>query len=171
MTPLTRVGGYHVCRDGERLVILDERRAAVVVALARMRRELAAGRVEQQGLLLPDIVPLDASAGDWLESRGEILASLGVEIECVGPARHVVRSIPAALCGVDGRRLATELIAAAQSGVDLDQLLERAAGHAATVVGRMTTADMLAELDRLPRADHRSFCRTIGNDELALMFS
>ena len=124
-------GTYIVAEAEDGLVLVDQHAAHERLVLERMRRALAQGGVASQALLLPEVVELDESGCDRLETRTDELAGLGLELERFGPRAMLVRAVPAMLGRTDVRGLVTDLadeIAAYDEALSLKEKLDAVAG-------------------------------------------
>jgi DNA mismatch repair protein MutL len=74
-----------------------------------MKAMLANGGVARQGLLIPEIVELDADAVAALTEAAPELASLGLALEAFGPQAIAVREVPALLGDTDVQGLVRDL--------------------------------------------------------------
>jgi len=121
---------YIVAEAEDGLVIVDQHAAHERLVLERMRRATADGSVASQPLLLPEVVELEETACDRLESRIPELAGLGLDLERFGPAAMLVRGVPAMLGQSDVRGLVTDLadeLAAFGEALSLKERLDHVA--------------------------------------------
>jgi len=156
-------GTYILAETRESLVIVDQHAAHERLLYERLKAMLAAGRVPRQGLLIPEVVELDAERVAALEERAAELADLGLSIEPFGASAVLVREAPALIgaAGVAGlvRDLADEVLAEGD-GLPLKERLESVASamacHGSVRAGRrLTAAEMnalLREMESTPAA-------------------
>jgi DNA mismatch repair protein MutL len=157
---------YIVAEAEDGLVIVDQHAAHERLVLERMRRAVAGGAVASQALLMPEIVELDESACDRLETRIGELAELGLEIERFGPGAIMVRATPALLGSGDVRGLVTDLadeLAAFDQALSLKERLDAVAGtmacHGSVRAGRvLSVAEMNALLREMEVTPHSGQC-------------
>jgi DNA mismatch repair protein MutL len=104
---------YVVAQTADGLVIVDQHAAHERLVYERMKAALASGAVVRQGLLIPEIVELDADDAERLSARSEEFAELGLAIERFGDGAVIVRETPALLGRADVgalvRRLADDI--------------------------------------------------------------
>ncbi len=100
---------YIVAQTEDGIVIVDQHAAHERLVYERMKQMLANGGVRRQGLLIPEVVELDASEAEALLARAEELAQLGLVIEPFGPGVILVRETPALLGHVDAVGLLKDL--------------------------------------------------------------
>jgi DNA mismatch repair protein MutL len=131
-----------------------------------MRRAMANGGVARQALLLPEVVELDESACDRLESRAAELAEMGLELERFGPRAILVRATPAMLGTRDVQGLVTDLaddLAAFDEALSLKEKLNLVAAtmacHGSVRAGRiLSVAEMNALLREMEVTPHSGQC-------------
>ena len=158
--PLGRACGqvhttYIIAESAEGLVIVDQHAAHERVMHERLLRGLREGAVAGQGLLIPEVVELDAAAAARLADHAEDLKALGLVVEPFGAGAVVVREVPAALGSIDVGRLIRDLaddLAQLGGAVALEERLHAAAAtmacHGSVRAGRRLS---LAEMDALLR--------------------
>ncbi|HEY0130863.1 MAG TPA: DNA mismatch repair endonuclease MutL, partial [Allosphingosinicella sp.] len=100
---------YIVSEAEDGLVLVDQHAAHERLVLERMRKAMSNGGVARQAMLLPEVVELDESACDRLETRSEELAEMGLELERFGASAMLVRATPALLGHSNIRGLVTDL--------------------------------------------------------------
>ncbi len=161
---------YIVAEAEDGLVLVDQHAAHERLVLERMRRALmeggANGGVASQALLLPEVVELDESGCDRLESRIEELAAMGLELDRFGPRAMLVRGVPAMLGRTDVRGLVTDLadeLAVYDEALSLREKLDAVAGtmacHGSVRAGRvLSVAEMNALLREMEITPHSGQC-------------
>jgi DNA mismatch repair protein MutL len=157
---------YIVAEAEDGLVIVDQHAAHERLVLERMRRATADGTVASQPLLLPEVVELDETACDRLETRIPELADLGLDLERFGPAAMLVRGVPAMLGQSDVRDLITDLadeLAAFGEALSLKERLDHVAAtmacHGSVRAGRiLSVAEMNALLREMEVTPHSGQC-------------
>jgi DNA mismatch repair protein MutL len=157
---------YIVAEAEDGLVIVDQHAAHERLVLERMRRAMEGGAVASQAMLLPEVVDLDESACDRLETRMGELAEFGLEIERFGPAAMLVRATPALLGNSDIKGLVKDLadeLAAFDQTLSLKEKLDAVAGtmacHGSVRAGRvLSVAEMNALLREMEVTPHSGQC-------------
>ena len=157
---------YIVAQTDDGIVIVDQHAAHERLVYERMKVALAAQGVARQGLLIPEVVDLDAQAVARLEPRLGQLAELGLVIEPFGPGAVVVRETPALLgeCDIQGlvRDLADDLAALGETLAlkeRLDEVCSTMACHGSVRAGRaLTLAEMDALLREMEATPHSGQC-------------
>lgn len=146
---------YIVAQTEDSVVIVDQHAAHERLVYERMKNALNNGGVARQGLLIPDIIELDADDAEVLAERMDELAELGLVLEPFGPGAIAVRETPALLgdCNVRGliQDLADELRANDQSFALKDRLeavCSRMACHGSVRAGRRLTGPEMNALLR-----------------------
>lgn len=152
---------YIVAQTRDGLVIVDQHAAHERLVYERMKAMLARGNVATQGLLIPEIVSLDADDADLLCERSAELAELGLVLESFGQGAVAVRETPALLGVTDISSLVKDIAAeirddgATQALKDrLEAIASRMACHGSVRSGRRLTADemnaLLREMEATP---------------------
>lgn len=152
---------YIIAQTEESLVIVDQHAAHERLVYQRIKAQLAAGEVARQGLLIPEIVTLDADEVALLLEAAEPLAQLGLTIEKFGVDAVAVREIPALLGKTDVSGLIRDLVSELLEEGNARLLIERLeavcssmACHGSVRSGRRLTADemdaLLREMERTP---------------------
>ncbi|MGQ0697908.1 MAG: DNA mismatch repair endonuclease MutL [Panacagrimonas sp.] len=101
-TAIAQLHGIFILAQNTRgLVLVDAHAAHERVLYERMKRELSAGRIPSQALLVPLPVTLDEDQVEALDSRRAELAMLGLELDRAGPASVIVRAVPPVLARED----------------------------------------------------------------------
>jgi len=157
---------YIVAQSADGLIIVDQHAAHERLVYETMKEALAAGGVQRQGLLIPEIVELDAEEAERVAARAEELAELGLVLERFGDGAIVVREVPALLGNPDVaalvRRLADDLGEIGE-GLALKDALEGVASsmacHGSVRSGRrLTTEEMNALLRQMEATPHSGQC-------------
>ncbi|MES3152560.1 DNA mismatch repair endonuclease MutL [Sphingomonas faeni] len=157
---------YIVAEAEDGLVLVDQHAAHERLVLERMRAALIGGTIASQALLIPEVVELDESACDRLESRAEELAEFGLDLERFGPHAMLVRATPALLGQSDPKGLVTDLadeLAAFDEALSLKERLDAVAGtmacHGSVRAGRiLSVAEMNALLREMEVTPHSGQC-------------
>ena len=157
---------YIVAEAEDGLVLVDQHAAHERLVLERMRRAMADGGVASQALLLPEVVELDETGCDRLETRLDELAAMGLELDRFGPRAMLVRAVPAMLGRTDVRGLVTDLadeLAAYDEALSLREKLDHVAStmacHGSVRAGRiLSVAEMNALLREMEVTPHSGQC-------------
>ena len=157
---------YIVAQTGDGLVIVDQHAAHERLVYERMKAALEAGGAASQGLLLPEIVELDAEDASRLEAHFDAFARLGLVMERFGEDAVMVRETPAMLGEVDAaglvRALADDLKAFGGALVlkeRLEEVCSSMACHGSIRSGRRLAAEeMNALLRQMEATPHSGQC-------------
>jgi DNA mismatch repair protein MutL len=152
---------YIVAETGRSVVIVDQHAAHERLVYERVKRSLAEGGVARQGLLIPEIVEMEADEVSVLEDHAAELAELGLSLEAFGPGAVAVREVPALLGKVDVRGLVRDLLDTVLAEGDTRALKERLeavcatlACHGSVRAGRRLTPEemnaLLREMEATP---------------------
>lgn len=173
---------YLIHDSPEGLVLVDQHALHERILYARLQDDLAAGRIERQGLLVPHPVHLTSELHALALEKAEELKHLGLEIEDFGGETLIVRSVPAVLRNERVEDLVEALVAPPDihGGVPhgLDRRLFTMACHAAVKAGDPLKEEEIAELlEQGARLEHDSTCPhgrptrlLIGRTELERLF-
>jgi DNA mismatch repair protein MutL len=156
-------GTYIVAETSDGIVIVDQHAAHERLMLERMKAMFANGGIKRQGLLIPEIVDLDADEVAGLAEAADQLAELGLALEPFGTSSVLVRETPALLgqCDVAAlvKDLAREMLAEGTTGLleaRLDAICGTIACHGSVRAGRRLTGPemnaLLREMETTPRA-------------------
>jgi DNA mismatch repair protein MutL len=157
---------FIIAVDDDGIAIIDQHVAHERVLFERVMEKLTEGRLESQGLLVPLLLDVAASAHQALVSRAAELERLGFEIESFGDATIKVTSVPALLHAEDS---AKALLALAEDlegldrGAQVQDALQRIAAttacHAAVKANYPLTYEKMAHiLDELRATAYSTVC-------------
>jgi DNA mismatch repair protein MutL len=157
---------YVVAQTAEGIVIVDQHAAHERLVHERIKASLEKNGVARQGLLVPEVVELEAEAIARLVERRAEFAELGLVFEPFGSGALIVREVPALLGEVDGRALlrdlADELAAFGEATALKDRLLEVCATlacHGSIRAGRrLNLEEMNALLREMEATPHSGQC-------------
>ncbi len=157
---------YIVAQTKDGIVIVDQHAAHERLVYERIKAMLADGGVARQGLLLPEVVELDASAVERLAARAGELAELGLELERFGQGAVVVRAVPALLGDTDAAGLVRDLADELAELGDAPALKERLADVCSTIAchgsiragRRLLPEEMNALLRQMEATPHSGQC-------------
>ncbi len=146
---------FIVAQTPESLIIVDQHAAHERIVYEKMKEALAAGKVERQILLIPDVVELDERQSARLLEAADDLARLGLVIEPFGGGAVLVREVPALLGPMSVKELLRDLAEELQENETsraldrrLESLLARMACHGSVRAGRKMNADEMNALLR-----------------------
>ncbi|MBI5509213.1 MAG: DNA mismatch repair endonuclease MutL [Deltaproteobacteria bacterium] len=112
-----------VCAAADALVLVDRDAALHRLAYERLAAARAAGEIARTSLVLPAIVSTSGPQTALVAASAAVLATVGFELEAIGPDRFALRAVPEDLGGADaaelGRELIAELAVLQAAGVDL----------------------------------------------------
>lgn len=157
-------GIYILAATDDGLVVVDMHAAHERITYERFKRELAAGRVPVQPLLVPERIAVSRREADLAELHAETLREAGFELERGGPESVVLRAVPVTLQDHDIVKLARDVIADLAEHGETDRLeraVDVALGNSACRSSlrahrRMTVPEMnalLRDMERTPRSD------------------
>ncbi len=157
---------YIIAQTADGLILVDQHAAHERLVYERMKAELASRGVARQGLLLPEVVELDAAQVELLLARQAELEELGLVLEPFGPGAVLVREVPALLGQPDPRRLVQDLaddLAEIDRAQSLREALERVSAtlacHGSVRAGRrLTLPEMNALLRQMEATPHSGQC-------------
>ena len=96
---------YVVAQTADGIVIVDQHAAHERLVYEKMKRDLDAGGIKRQTLLIPAVVELDEPAVERVLARAGEFAELGLVIEPFGPGAVAVREVPALLGETDAAEI------------------------------------------------------------------
>jgi DNA mismatch repair protein MutL len=179
------LGCYLVCATAEGLALIDQHAAHERVAFEKLRRQLAAGAVESQNLLIPQTIELSAGEMMLMEQNLTVMERFGFRLEPFGPGSYAITAVPALLPPGDHtssvRQMVAEL-AEVDASVTLRQRLEERlatiACHSVIRANRMLESDeiraLLADLDQVEFATQCPHGRPVllefGRQDLEKLF-
>ncbi len=157
---------YVVAQTADGLVIVDQHAAHERLVYERMKAALENGGVAGQGLLLPEIIELDADDAARLEKHFSAFAELGLVMEKFGEDAIMVRETPALLGEVDVKGLVKSLnddLAQFGDALVLKERLEEVcssmACHGSVRAGRrLNVEEMNALLRQMETTPHSGQC-------------
>ena len=146
---------YIIAETADGVVIVDQHAAHERLTQERLKRALAERSLPRQGLLIPEIVPLDPPRVAALVARAAELEALGLVVEAFGHDAVVVREVPALLSGAEVGGLVRDL-ADEMAGDDpalslqerLDKVIATLACHYSVRAGRALNAEEMNALLR-----------------------
>jgi len=157
---------YIVAQTADGIVIVDQHAAHERLVYEDMKRQMAAGGVKRQALLIPDVVELTEDEASRVLERADELAELGLEIEAFGAGAVCVRATPALFGEMDAIGLIRDLaddFAEYDAGLALKERFEEVMGNMAcrgsVRAGRRLNSDeMNALLRQMESTPHSGQC-------------
>jgi DNA mismatch repair protein MutL len=179
------LGCYLVCASSQGLALIDQHAAHERVAFEKLRRQMDAGKVAMQNLLIPQTVRLSAGEMMLLERKLDILRRFGFDLEPFGPDAYAIHSVPALLPEGDYSQVVRQMVAdlaevdtSSKLREHLEDRLATIACHSVIRANRMLEMDemraLLSDLDQIDFATQcphgRPVLIEISRDELERMF-
>ena len=100
---------YIIAQSDDALVIVDQHAAHERIVYEKLKSALGNGGAKSQGLLIPEIVEMDAADIDLMIAQAEDFARLGLMIEPFGPGALAVHGVPALFGDGDIKGLVRDL--------------------------------------------------------------
>lgn len=152
---------YIVAQTADGLVIVDQHAAHERLVYERMKKDLAAGGVKTQPLLLPEVIEMDAASIESLLMHKDALAALGLVVDGFGAGAIVVQETPALLGHIDIRGTVRDLADSIRQYGNADLLREKLeeicstmACHGSIRSGRRLNVDemnaLLRQMEKTP---------------------
>jgi DNA mismatch repair protein MutL len=101
---------YLLCQDGEDLLIIDQHAAHERVAFERLKMQFAAGAVESQGLLFPEVIELSHSEVALVAEHAAIFRKIGFDLEDFGGQARVLKGVPRILVNSNHARVFRDIV-------------------------------------------------------------
>ena len=157
---------YIVSQTRDGIVIIDQHAAHERLVYEDMKRQMAAGGVRRQALLIPDIVELTEDEAARILARTDELAELGLEVEAFGVGAVCVRATPALFGEMDVAGLVRDLaddFAEYDDGLALKERFEEVMGNMACrgsvrAGRRLNGQEMNALLRQMEATPHSGQC-------------
>jgi DNA mismatch repair protein MutL len=157
---------YIIAQTADGIVIVDQHAAHERLVYEAMKRQMAAGGVRRQALLIPDIVEMSEDDAARVLERSDELGALGLEIEAFGPGALCVRATPALFGEMDAAGLLRDLaddFAEYGAGLALKERFEDVMGNMACRSSvragrRLNAEEMNALLREMEATPHSGQC-------------
>ena len=157
---------YVITQTADGIVIVDQHAAHERLVYEDMKRQMVAGGVKRQALLIPDIVELTEDEAQRVLARADELAGLGLEIEPFGAGTVCVRATPALFGELDVQGLLRDLaddFAEYDEGLALKERFEDVMGNMACrgsvrAGRRLNGQEMNALLRQMEATPHSGQC-------------
>lgn len=101
---------YVVCASPSGLALIDQHAAHERVVFEKLRRQLEAGRVEGQTLLIPQTLELSAGEMMLIADNRDLIERFGFSLEPFGPGAYAIRAAPALLPAGDYAEIVRQMI-------------------------------------------------------------
>jgi DNA mismatch repair protein MutL len=159
-------GVYIMAQNEAGLVLVDMHAAHERIVMEGLKRNLDAGAVQRQALLVPAVLSAEALDIATAEENREVLERLGLELAVSGPNELSVRAAPAALAAGDIAALTRDVLREIREfgGSEAlrarqNELLATMACHAAVRANRtLTVAEMNALLREMEETERSGSC-------------
>jgi len=174
---------YILCETSRGLMMVDQHAAHERIVYERLKKSLAAERIEIQTLLIPHELELSTKETRIMLERGEELRRFGLEFSHFGGNTFLLTAVPALLERVDWPSFASELIpelaeGTTDEGALFDACIMLMACHGAIRAGQRLNQDemerLLTELGEMDLPTHcphgRPVFREVPYHELEKMF-
>lgn len=157
---------YIIAQSKEGLVIVDQHAAHERLVYERFKAQMDNGKIESQGLLIPEIIDLEDTQIALIMEHQETLKKLGLEIEAFGNDSVAVQAIPAIMSDkIDIKKLIIEIIdeisehdTAEKLQKSIHDILSSMACHGSIRSGRRMNADemnaLLRQMEATPKSAH-----------------
>ena len=159
-------GVYILAQNEAGLVLVDMHAAHERIVMEKLKRNLDAGAVQRQALLVPAVLSAEALDIATAEENREVLERIGLEVAVSGPNELSVRAAPAALAAGDIPALARDVLREIREfgGSEAltarqNELLATMACRAAVRANRvLTLAEMNALLREMEETERSGSC-------------
>jgi len=186
MTILGQIlGCYLVCSSPHGLALIDQHAAHERVVFEKMRRQMEAGDIEKQSLLVPQTLELTAGEALLLEQKLASLEHFGFSVEPFGPDTFAITAVPALLPNGDYRQIVRQMVAELAE-VETSQVVKKEREERLATIAchnviranrKLEMSEMRALLMELDRIDFATQCPhgrpvliEFSRDELERMF-
>jgi DNA mismatch repair protein MutL len=159
-------GVYILAQNEAGLVLVDMHAAHERIVMEKLKKNLDAGAVQRQSLLVPAVLRAEALEVATAEENREALETLGLEVSVSGPNELSVRAAPALLANGDVAALTRDLLreirefgATQVLSSRQNELLATMACHAAVRANRiLSAAEMNALLREMEETERSGSC-------------
>lgn len=178
---------YIICEGANgKLIAIDQHAAHERIGFEKLKKQLEAGHVEQQQLLIPEQIELQAREHAYISEHLETLNALGIEIEPFGGKTFLIKSVPSLLSGIDVKPLILALanqLAEIGGSASIEETKEKAlktiACHAQVRANHSLKGEemrsLLRQMDEWPNTDHcphgRPSYKEFAADEIKKWFN
>jgi DNA mismatch repair protein MutL len=159
-------GVYILAQNEAGLVLVDMHAAHERIVMEKLKKNLDAGAVQRQSLLVPALFRAEALDIATAEENREALETLGLELTAAGPGELAVRAAPSLLANGDIPALARNVLAEIREfgashvlSSRQNELLATMACHAAVRANRiLSVAEMNALLREMEETERSGSC-------------
>jgi DNA mismatch repair protein MutL len=159
-------GIYILAQNDAGLVLVDMHAAHERIVMEKLKKNLDAGAVQRQSLLVPALFRAEALDIATAEENRGALERLGLELTVAGPGELAVRAAPALLAGGDIPGLARNVLSEIREfgasqvlSARQNELLATMACHAAVRANRLlSAAEMNALLREMEETERSGSC-------------
>ena len=159
-------GVYILAQNEAGLVLVDMHAAHERIVMEKLKRNLDAGAVQRQALLVPAVLSAEALDLATAEENREVLERIGLEVAVSGPNELSVRAAPAALAAGDIPALTRDVLREIREfggsealSARQNELLATMACHAAVRANRaLTVVEMNALLREMEETERSGSC-------------
>jgi DNA mismatch repair protein MutL len=159
-------GVYILAQNDAGLVLVDMHAAHERIVMEKLKKNLDAGAVQRQTLLVPAVFRAEALEMATAQESTEVLQRIGLELTPAGPSELAVRAAPAPLAGGDIVGLARDVLgeirefgAAQVLSERQNELLATMACHAAVRANRiLSLPEMNALLREMEETERSGSC-------------
>ncbi len=159
-------GIYILAQNAAGLVLVDMHAAHERIVMEKLKKNLDAGAVQRQALLVPAVFRAEALEMATAAESPEVLERLGLELTPAGPGELAVRAAPAPLAGGDIVGLARDVLGEIREfgatqvlAERQDELLATMACHAAVRANRvLSVPEMNALLREMEETERSGSC-------------
>ncbi len=158
---------YIIAQSGEGMVIIDQHAAHERLVYEKLKTQMETGKIDSQGLLVPEIIDLDDTAINALTDHLETLRQFGLEIEAFGANSVAVQALPAIMGNkVDIKKMIYDIVdeitehdTAERLKKSIYEILSTAACHGSVRSGRrLNTEEMNALLRQMEETENSGHC-------------
>ena len=155
---------YIIAQSTEGLIIVDQHAAHERLVYERFKAQMAEGKIESQGLLVPEIIDLEDTQISLLMEHQQTLQTLGLEVEAFGSGSIAVQAIPAIMSDkANIKALIHDIIdeisehdTAEKLQKSIHEILSTMACHGSIRSGRRMNADemnaLLRQMEQTPKS-------------------
>lgn len=159
-------GIYILAQNRDGLVLVDMHAAHERIVMEKLKKNLDAGAVQRQSLLVPALLKAEALDVATAQENQSALERLGLELSVAGPNELAVRAAPVPLAGGDVAALARDVLAEIRAygasqvlSARQNELLATMACHAAVRANRvLTPVEMNALLREMEETERSGTC-------------
>ena len=160
------LGCYVVCASSRGVAFIDQHAAHERIFFEKFRRQLLAGEVEKQSLLMPQTIELTAGELLLLEQRLAVVERLGFVLEPFGPDAYAITVVPALLPEGDYRPIVRRMISELAEVENSERLRQHLEERLATIAchsviranRKLEVSEIRALLSELDQVDFATQC-------------